>query len=142
MDLKSEPRGRFAWLGSEPARIWPVIMPGMETMPTTFIWLSVGIMATRMHLRRAVCVASHLPAPSASSSSMYCLPARKEERNVETYHSCREPGSVVGNISCSKDDQLIIACQMFSSALCSSIRRRQSASIPHCNGSGMIVGQQ
>lgn len=53
------------------------MMPGMATMPTTFIWLSVGISAMRMHLRRAACVASHLLAPSASSSSIRSLPAKK-----------------------------------------------------------------
>ena len=59
-----------------PPRIWPVIMPGMETMPTTFIWLSTGVMASRTQRWMISRLASHRVAPIDSSSSILSLPAR------------------------------------------------------------------
>ena len=59
----------LTWLGSDPAIIWPVIMPGIHTTPITFIWLSSGVSASRTARATASRHASRRLAPSASSSS-------------------------------------------------------------------------
>ena len=52
-----------------------VCSPGIDTMPTTFIWLRIGVSATRTHRCSDACVASHRVAPSASSCSILSFPA-------------------------------------------------------------------
>ena len=71
----------LTWEGSEPDSIWPVIMPGMLTMPTTFIWFRMGVSATRVARCSVSCAASHRLAPMASFSSMRSLPAGWHSRN-------------------------------------------------------------
>lgn len=65
--------------GSAPARIWPVIMPGMETMPTTFIWFRTGVMATRTLRWMISRVASHRVAPRERSNSILSLPGQNPQ---------------------------------------------------------------
>ena len=68
--------GRSAHLSGVGARQdLPVIMPGMDTRPTTFIWLMMGIVATRTLREMASRVASQREAPMDSSSSTLSLPA-------------------------------------------------------------------
>ena len=71
---------KASWLqctceGEVPPKIWPVIMPGMETTPMTLIWLSTGVRASTRQRCRVSLVASMRVAPIASSSSMRPLPA-------------------------------------------------------------------
>lgn len=66
----------LTWEGSEPDNIWPVIMPGMLTMPTTFIWFRMGVSAKRVARCSVSCAASQRLAPMASFSSMRSLPAK------------------------------------------------------------------
>lgn len=61
--------------GTVPPKIWPVIMPGMETTPMTLIWLRTGVRASTRQRCRVSRVASMRLAPSANSSSMRPLPA-------------------------------------------------------------------
>mmetsp|Transcript_19187 Transcript_19187/g.53720 ORF Transcript_19187/g.53720 Transcript_19187/m.53720 type:complete len:216 (-) Transcript_19187:280-927(-) len=64
---------RLASDGSAPARIWPVIMPGMDTSPMTAIMFTVGIMALVRAFWTTDFVASARLAPRASSSSICSL---------------------------------------------------------------------
>lgn len=49
--------------------------PGMDTMPTTFIWFRMGVSATRTQRCSDACTASQRVAPSASSCSILSFPA-------------------------------------------------------------------
>lgn len=73
---------QHTWLGSDPDRICPVIMPGMDTMPTTFIWFMMGVSATLTQRWIDACVASHLFAPIASSCSILSLPAKQQKFEI------------------------------------------------------------
>ena len=60
--------------GSLPPKIWPVIIPGMETTPTTFMALMSGVMLSWIARCVHSLVASMRVAPNERSSSMWSLP--------------------------------------------------------------------
>ena len=66
---------RMASSGEAPARIWPVIMPGNVTMPTTIKPLTVGISAARNACLTGCGEACWAVAPSAQEASMSAVRA-------------------------------------------------------------------
>ena len=84
----------LTWEGSEPDKIWPVIMPGMLTMPTTFIWFRMGVSATRVARCSVSCAASQRLAPMASFSSMRSLPAEWHRQNDQGARGNAAPHAV------------------------------------------------
>mmetsp|Transcript_52238 Transcript_52238/g.167464 ORF Transcript_52238/g.167464 Transcript_52238/m.167464 type:complete len:449 (-) Transcript_52238:269-1615(-) len=64
-----------AFMGGAPPRIWPVIMPGMDTRPMTFMPLIAGIRAACTAFTKPGHDASHGVAPKARRTSTYSLRA-------------------------------------------------------------------
>ncbi|MCY1229089.1 hypothetical protein D9M72_414440 [compost metagenome] len=65
-----------ASIGSMPAMIWPVMMPGRVMMPAADIWLMLGTMPRRTDSRNSDENAWRAGAPSASRASIASLSRR------------------------------------------------------------------
>mmetsp|Transcript_20124 Transcript_20124/g.47093 ORF Transcript_20124/g.47093 Transcript_20124/m.47093 type:complete len:217 (-) Transcript_20124:1106-1756(-) len=73
---------RAASIGLDPPRIWPVIMPGMLTIPTTHITLSEGV------------APFWIACASMPETASYCVPPKLRYRSTSARRSTRDVVSV------------------------------------------------